>query len=245
MKTISRPKTKNQSVWKKLIMGSPVTSILEKTGIKKLFQPFQGSERFWEQRYSTGGTSGPGSYNHLAQFKAEILNQFVRQNSISRVIEYGCGDGNQLKLAEYPNYLGFDISSAAIAICREAFRNDETKQFKLMQEYSGETAPLTLSLDVIYHLVEDEIFNAYMDRLFSSSERFVILYSSNTDINPPGLAPHVRHRNFTKWIEANQPSWQLIQYIPNRYPLKNDQSKESFSDFYIFEKDLSKSNGSR
>jgi formylmethanofuran dehydrogenase subunit E-like metal-binding protein len=78
-----------------------------------------------------------------------------------------------------------------------------------------------------------------MQRLFDSSERFVIIYSSNTDDNPAGLAPHVRHRNFTRWVEANQPDWTLTQYIPNRYPLKDDQKKESFADFYIFEKTVS------
>ena len=236
MTPVSSDKTKEQSVWKEFIKGIPIVSTLQKLGVKKFFKPFHGSEHFWEQRYSTGGTSGPGSYNHLAEFKAEILNKFVRENLISNVIEYGCGDGNQLRLADYPNYLGFDISSTAVAICRQSFANDATKNFKSMREYDGETAPLTLSLDVIYHLVEDEVFHSYMHRLFNSSERFVIIYSSNTDINPPGLAPHVRHRNFTKWVEQNKPNWRLAHYIPNRYPLKDDQKKESFADFYVFEK---------
>lgn len=239
MAPLSRDKMKHQSVWSDFIKSAPVVSILQKTGIRKWFRPFRGSEHFWEQRYSTGGTSGPGSYNHLAEFKAEILNAFVRENMIYKVIEYGCGDGNQLKLADYPNYLGFDISSAAIAICRQAFENDKTKNFKSMKDYDGECAPLTVSLDVIYHLVEDEVFHSYMKRLFDSSERFVIVYSSDTDINLPGQAPHVRHRKFTKWVENNRPGWKLIQYIPNRYPLKDDQQKQSFADFYIFEKVLS------
>ena len=233
------PKRREQTMRQGFLKGNPVAGILQKTGLKKLLQPFRGSESFWEQRYSTGGTSGPGSYNHLAEFKAEILNKFVKENSISNVIEYGCGDGNQLKLADYPNYLGFDISTTAVAICRQVFENDPTKSFESMRDYDGETAPLTLSLDVIYHLVEDEVFNSYMQRLFDSSERFVVIYSSNTDVNPAGLAPHVRHRKFTTWVETNIPNWTLTQHIPNRYPLKDDQKKESFADFYIFEKTVS------
>lgn len=239
MKPSSHPKTRDQSAWKEFLKSIPVVRILQKTGIKKFFQPFRGSENFWEQRYRTGGTSGPGSYNHLAEFKAEVLNQFVNENKISKVIELGCGDGNQLKLANYPNYLGFDVSSAAIAICSQTFENDKTKKFKSMKDYEGETAPLTLSLDVIYHLVEDNVFHSYMDQLFKSSERFVIIYSSDTDVNPPGQAPHVRHRKFTEWVKVNRPNWRLTQHIPNRYPLKHDQHKESFSDFYIYEKVLS------
>lgn len=210
--------------------------MLAKTGINKFIRPFPGSENYWIKRYASGGNSGPGSYNHLAEFKAEVLNRFVTDNSISTIIEYGCGDGNQLGLVHYPSYVGFDISPAAIAVCKQVFEKDESKEFKLMRDYDGETAQLTLSLDVIYHLIEDDAFNSYMETLFDSSEHFVIIYSSNTDINRRGQAAHVRHRNFTKWVEVNKTYWELVQCIPNRYPLKTDQNKESFSDFYVFER---------
>jgi ubiquitin C len=35
---------------------------------------FPGSGSFWETVYREGGTSGPGSYGRLAEFKAEVLN---------------------------------------------------------------------------------------------------------------------------------------------------------------------------
>ncbi len=60
------------------------------------------------------------------------------------VVEYGCGDGNQLKMATYPQYLGFDVSPAAISMCKSVFNGDATKQFRLMSEYAGESAELTL-----------------------------------------------------------------------------------------------------
>ena len=131
-------------------------------------KPFQGSERYWEHRYESGGHSGDGSYGRLAEFKAEILNAFVLRNGIASVIEYGCGDGNQLGLSRYPAYIGFDVSANAVSRCRERFSGDDTKTFKLMTEYGGETAELTLSLDVLYHLVEENVFLEYMNRLFDS-----------------------------------------------------------------------------
>ncbi len=36
-----------------------------------------------------GKNSGAGSYNELAEFKANVLNDFVRENDIQTVIEYG------------------------------------------------------------------------------------------------------------------------------------------------------------
>ena len=199
-------------------------------------KPFQGSEDYWKSRYEAGGHSGDGSYNQLAEFKAEILNTFVSVNSITSVIEYGCGDGNQLGLAQYPKYIGFDVSSNAIHKCQKIFSNDGAKTFKLMESYGGETAELTLSLDVIYHLVENPVFGDYMNRLFDSSKRFVIIYSSNTDDNPEGTAAHVRHRNFSKWINKHKEEWKLIKHIPNKYPFNGDTKTGSFADFYIYSK---------
>lgn len=197
-------------------------------------KPFQGSEEYWQDRYEAGGHSGDGSYNQLAEFKAEILNTFVFENRVASVIEYGCGDGNQLRLAQYPKYTGFDVSSNAIARCQKRFSNDETKTFKLMKSYGGETAELNLSLDVIYHLIEDHIFVDYMNRLFDSSEKFVVIYSSNTDDNPEGTAAHVRHRNFSKWIDDHKAEWELKDHIPNKYPFSGDTKTGSFADFYIY-----------
>ena len=173
-------------------------------------------------------------------FKAGIINNFVKNNKITSIIEYGCGDGNQLRFSEYPQYIGFDISQKAISLCEEIFYNDSNKIFKLMREYSGETAQLTLSLDVIYHLIEDDIFYHYMERLFNSSEQFVIIYSSNTDSNIRNEDPHVKHRSFEKWIEdtyqLKKCQWRLIHHIPNKFPFTGDYDKGSLADFYIYKK---------
>ena len=47
------------------------------------------------------------------------------------MIEFGCGDGNQLELAHYPAYVGCDISKTAVAVCQEKFINDASKIFFL------------------------------------------------------------------------------------------------------------------
>src|SRR5690625_3159471 len=114
---------------------------------------FLGSEDYWEERYSAGGTSGVGSYGKFAHFKADVLNDFVENQQIGSVIEFGCGDGNQLELAEYPMYTGYDVSETVIELCRERFSDDPKKRFRLMEEYSGEQAELALSLEVIYHQI--------------------------------------------------------------------------------------------
>lgn len=195
---------------------------------------FKSSSTYWERRYTSGGNSGAGSYGRLAQFKANFLNEFADQHHIASVIEYGCGDGAQLKLARYASYMGVDVSAKAVEICRNLFADDASKQFLQLDDIMPDfVADLSLSLDVIYHLVEDSVFDAYMRRLFESARLFVIVYASNTDHSC--LAKHVKHRKFTSWVEQNKPEWQLQFTFKNCYPYDpGDPKQTSFADFYVF-----------
>jgi len=196
---------------------------------------FPGSKDYWEERYHKGGTSGAGSYGKLAIYKATIINDFISRHNIKSVMELGCGDGNQLKLAKYPSYIGYDVSPTAIALCQQLFERDNTKVFLF---YDSNTklsdAELTLSLDVIYHLFEDRVFHQYMEDLFRCSTQYVIIYSSNKEGNQ---SYHERMRDFTSWIATHQPAFRLMQEIPNPYPYNPaDEEGTSQSDFFIYER---------
>jgi SAM-dependent methyltransferase len=197
-----------------------------------LLQGFRDSGSYWERRYRAGGTSGSGSSGHLAAFKAEVLNEFIRAEKITTVLEFGCGDGQQLALADYPRYLGLDVSKTSVRLCSERFRGDSSKAFMCYEPATtpglGQflTADLTLSLDVIYHLVEDAIYDRYLNDVFNAASRFVIIYSSNKDSLQ--RLPHVRHRSFTQDVADRRQDFDLIRELDNRYP------DESESRFYIF-----------
>jgi SAM-dependent methyltransferase len=199
-------------------------------------KPFPGSAKYWEERYASGDNSGVGSYGKFASFKAEVVNNFVTRHGVTSVIEFGCGDGNQLELANYQRYLGLDVSETVVLLCKQKFASHSNKAFKLVREYEGETADLSLSLDVIYHLVEDEVFEKYMRTLFKAAIRYVIVYSSNFDSNKDYKGTHVRHRKFTDWIQQNVNGWKMIDHIPNRYPFKNDYKAGSPAGFFLYKK---------
>ena len=196
---------------------------------------FPGSRDYWEDRYAAGETSGDGSYGVLAQFKADVLNAFVREHDVQTVMEFGCGDGNQLTLADYPTYLGLDVAPTSIDMCRKLFANDPAKSFYLYdtRRFVDNArifhADLTLSLDVIYHLVEDEVFEGYLRHLFAAADRNVIVYATNSPI--PDIGVHVRHRHFTPWIETNLPDWRLTETIENAHP-----DKDGRADFFVYER---------
>jgi SAM-dependent methyltransferase len=201
---------------------------------------FPGSSAYWEQRYLKGGDSGAGSHNRLREFKAGVINSFIRENDIESVIEFGCGDGHQLALAVYPEYIGLDVSPTAIKLCQDRFASDTSKSFfsfepgSLADNKNIRPADLGLSLDVIFHLIEDKVFEEHMKALFSSAKKYVIVYSSNFD---EGQSYHVKNREFTRWITQNATGWQLMQKIDNPYPYDtSDIENTSRSDFYIFKK---------
>ena len=173
----------------------------------------------------------------MAKFKAEIINNFVIKHKINTVIEWGSGDCNQLSLMNYKKYIGYDVSKTAINICKKKFYNDSTKTFiHLDDKYiNHKKADLSISLDVIFHLLEDNVFTVYMKNLFDSSKHYVCIYSSNYN---KIFTKHVKHRKFTDWIDKYKSSnWKFIEYIPNKYPFNPKISDfTSFSDFYFYEK---------
>lgn len=196
---------------------------------------FSTSDSYWEERYRAGGNSGSGSYGRLAQFKADFLNRFVAANGIQRVVEFGSGDGAQLALAKYPSYVGVDISPTAVEHCRSIFKNRSGYRFEQLADYEPVLkADLSLSLDVIYHLVENEIFEDHMRRLFDATLKYVIIYASNFDEHS---VPHVRHRCFTNWVDANRRDFRLICHQLNTYSFDHArQDDTSFADFYVYER---------
>ena len=178
---------------------------------------FKGTAEYWETRYAKGGTSGAGSYGRQAEWKAEVVNEWVAELDVTSVIDFGCGDGNQLSLAKYPRYLGLDRSATAVQMCVARFRDDKSKSFL---RYDPETladpagwfrADLALSMEVIFHLVEDDVFEDYMNRLFDAAERYVLICSNDSADSEQG--PHERHRQFTKWVEAKRPDWVLDRKV--------------------------------
>ncbi|MDB5816750.1 MAG: hypothetical protein JWQ11_390 [Rhizobacter sp.] len=197
-------------------------------------ESFAGSAAYWNQRYAEGGDSGAGSYGKFAAFKARVLNSLFDEMDLRSAIEFGCGDGNQLRLLTIADYTGVDVSAQAIERCRETFAGDAAKRFVLAADYADESADCSLSLDVIYHLVEDAVFDAYMRELFAAGRRAVVVYSSDFDPPADPDGAHVRHRKFTRWIEREMPGWTLLRKIPNDYPFNGDYKTSSFADFYVY-----------
>jgi cyclopropane fatty-acyl-phospholipid synthase-like methyltransferase len=183
---------------------------------------------FWESNYKHGGNSGSGSYGILCDFKTDVLNTFITANNITSILDLGCGDGNQIKKILTYKYVGLDIIPSAVEKCKLMFKNDTTKTFECSQAYSfSDIFDMTISLDVIYHIVEDENYYQYILNLFKCSKRWVIIYSSNYN---GSKVQHMHPRKFTDDLEKLVPDFKLVKKIPQVYP------DISSADFYIYER---------
>lgn len=196
-------------------------------------------KEYWDDRYRAGRGSGSGSYGKLAEFKASVINEFIEKNNIGEMIDLGCGDGNQASMFKIDKYVGIDISSFVVDECKKLFHNDSGKNFFVYDEFRGLNlvSDLVVSFDVIFHLIEDDDYNEYMNTLFCSSRKYVVVYGADSD-SLDSKAAHVKGRVFTAWVANFAPAWELFAYRKNDYPYERNksQSLSSYSDFYFFRK---------
>lgn len=208
---------------------------------KRLFKRKESfvSKSYWENRYKHGGNSGVGSYNKFAEFKAEVLNTAIAEYNINQVIEFGCGDGNQLAMLSIPSYIGLDVSETILRHCINKFSQDKSKSFfsyndkAFVDNHHIYQSDAAFSIDVIFHLVENEVYEKYLSDLFNSASKLVVIYGA--DLDHPQVTSHELYRKFTVYIDKKFPEWKLEKMIKNKYPAKDyDDSEGSLADFYFF-----------
>lgn len=185
------------------------------------------SKKYWEDRYKRGGNSGLGSYGDESEFKSKYINKLISEKNIKTINDFGCGDGNQISLLKgFDKYVGYDVSETAILNCKKKFENE--KQFVFVNHISKmKSSDLTMSLDVVYHIIEDDVYHEYMNNLFGLSLKYVLIYSIDSDSLRSGVE-HMKYRKFSTWVLKNKSDFKLTEFYP--------YIKENNVGFYLFEK---------
>jgi hypothetical protein len=194
------------------------------------------SAEYWARRYEAGGTSGAGSAGALAAYKAEHVNGLVARLGIGSVIEFGSGDGNQAALFDFPGYTGVDVVPGVVEAARRRFADRPSWRFLTADDYAAApvTAELAMSLDVIYHLVEDAVFEAYMRTLAAAAGRYLLVYASDHDAETPSR--HVRHRAYSRWLAAEAAALEPVETWANPHAWTEgaDPEATSFAFFRLY-----------
>jgi SAM-dependent methyltransferase len=184
---------------------------------------------YWDRRYREGRTSGAGSEGSEGQYKADYVSDFIHNRDIKSVIDWGCGDGQVLDLIrlEDATYIGVDVSPTIVDRMRKKYPYNGYQFMTSEYAQSGSyLADLTLSMDVLFHLPDDSDYFGYLDNLFGSASRFVIIYATNT---PDGrTARHVFRREFTPDIADRFPDWEL--------KVAEEPLRPGLASFFVYEK---------
>jgi SAM-dependent methyltransferase len=153
---------------------------------------------YWDARYRAGGTSGAGSQGEEAAHKAELVQGVISERGVRSMLDLGCGDGVVAAAIFVASYVGYDPAPAALTACRKLM---PWRRFTPTAPV-GERFDIVLSMDVIFHLVEDAAFKGYMHLLFGCDFSDVVLvYGTN---HHQRGAHHVLHR---RWLGDIPSGW--------------------------------------
>ena len=171
------------------------------------------SKSFWENRYRNNGNSGLGSYGDESKFKSSYINDLIKKESVKTITDLGCGDGNQISLLSgFKKYYGYDFSDTALIKAKNINKGSEYEFINNISDLP--ISDMSMSLDVTYHIIEDNLFDEYLSKLFMLGERYVLIYSM--DVDAPQISEHIKSRSFTKWVKENDIKYTLVDVT--QYP---------------------------
>lgn len=136
------------------------------------------SIEIWKKRPNN---SGLGSRGQLAEFKANFVSNFVKENKIKTLIDFGCGDLHNSSLIEVPEYLGVDIVEHKMPDEFKAGKFETT--VSRFDEFECENpADMTLCMDVLYHILENEqdYLERTLEKLIECSKRYIVIYAQDS-----------------------------------------------------------------
>lgn len=172
---------------------------------------------YWNRRYREGGNSGAGSMDEAAREKADFVNEIIHEFRPQTIIDWGCGDGEVLRRLDIKcRYYGVEVSPYMVLelskrFSRDFYRFGSPKKARNLR-WRGE---LSMSLDVMFHLVNPIDYRGYLSSLFGTSDRLVLIKSPDKTRN--GMNRHVLYRRWTPDVTRLFPSWTLIRNVDDWY----------------------------
>jgi SAM-dependent methyltransferase len=131
---------------------------------------------YWSKRYLSGRSSGAGSYGEEAEFKRDFILSRLSGESISSVLDLGCGDGNLLfpilkKLA--PNtYLGVDCAKPVVDQHRQKPPADFCEFVCNDISKIDRPSDVTVMMDVLFHARSNEQHAKALESFYANTIKF-------------------------------------------------------------------------
>ena len=132
-------------------------------------------EQYWEQRYFTGGTSGPGSVGVEKAWKWSLIDQFVPV--LDHVLDVGCGDLSFWEGRDCVDYVGIDISKTVI---EKNLKKRPTWQFinaNAAKRIDGLKKEVVFCLDVLFHIMDTKMLLKILRNLCYYSTDYIFIHT--------------------------------------------------------------------
>jgi SAM-dependent methyltransferase len=162
---------------------------------------------YWQERYLAGKGSGPSSRGDIAAAKTDRINRLL-DGTTRTVVDWGVGDGTVAAGIYADRYLGVDITQAALDLAREACGPRPGWSWLLIDPHTPPPltvhADLALSLDVLFHLTDDQAYQTYLRLLFGSAPT-ALIRASNYE------APRDDHMRRRRWSVDIPAGWTVTE----------------------------------
>ncbi len=141
------------------------------------------SQKFWDDRYSSGMTSGDNGAGPLKDWQWEVLTKVAGE--IDDVIDVGCGDlrfwqDKDGMIRECKKYTGIDISQFMIEKHSRIFKIFDRPEWTFIHSpadvyIEGLHARIVVCLNMLYHILNEDVFNNILKNLSLYSDEWVFI----------------------------------------------------------------------
>lgn len=141
----------------------------------KVNDSFPSDLDYWDTRYKSGRSSGPGSFGEYRDRKWSIIEQYVDVRTKS-VLDVGCGDLNFWFGRSCLSYSGIDFSPDVIAKDRRLYptRNFLCANASDTLDVHGQ---VVLCMDVLFHVMKDQDFCSILRNLSKWTDEILFVYT--------------------------------------------------------------------
>lgn len=163
----------------------------------------------WSRRWRAAADSGAGAIVGDGVDKARFVSDFVKEQEVASVIDWGCGEGEVLEKLDLHGveYTGVETSAAAVERMRRRFAERPEHTFTLPHGCDRwERRELALSLEALPRCSGEREYDDHLAKLFGSSRRFVLIGTADD-----AAARHVRPRSIVRDVAERFPEWELTR----------------------------------
>jgi len=197
------------------------------------------SHQYWADRYlhtNFQNSSGNGRLKFRLSYKAKMLNKIFKTYEITKVADFGCGDGLLASKLKITKYYGIEINSEIVDNLKNKFLGKNEFEFSTKFESQWRNKiDASISVDVIFHLIEEDVYQKYMNELFFADAKYVVIRAYNHKSQGTGRNSHILHREFLNTIKKYFPNYNLVNVSSprRRHIYLSDSDKNQF---FVFKK---------